>query len=321
MKHASVAIAGGLMLIASAAIPTTAPAQSFPAKPVRIVVGNLAGSGMDFASRLIGQPMSRSLGVPVVVENRAGAGGLIAAQAIASTPPDGYTYLLVNAGFTTLPVLHPASRLDIAKDFDTVTLVAEAANILSAHPNVPTRTVRDLIALAKARPKLLTIGTLAPGGFTHLCAVLFQQLAKVELTPIQYKGAPAAVVDLIAGQIDFTFSSIPVVLPFLKNNRLRGLGVTTLTRSSVIPDVPTLDESGLKGYDASLWFGLLAPAGTPRDAAARIQSEVAKALETSQVRGGFAGHGLEPKSSSSADLRRRIDAEAVKWAAVLRAGR
>lgn len=321
MKCETGSFAKGLLVLLSAMFPLTAVAQTYPAKPVRIMVGNLVGSGMDFAARLIGQQVTQNLGVQIVVENRAGAGGLIAAQVTSKSPADGYTFLLVNAGFTTLPVLHPASRIDIAKDFDPVTLVAEAANILTTHPAVPTRTARDLIALAKARPKLLTIGTLAPGGFTHLCAVLFEQMSGVQLSAVQYKGAPAAVIDLVAGQIDFTFSSIPVVLPFLKNDRLRGLGVTTLARSSVIPDVPTLHESGLKGYDASLWFALLAPANTPQEAIEKIRLEVGKALNFPQVRNGFIAHGLDPKTSSSSELRSRMSSEAIKWAAVLRRGK
>lgn len=321
MKWETGSFAKGLLVLLSAMFPLTAVAQTYPAKPVRIMVGNLVSSGMDFAARLIGQQVTQNLGVQIVVENRAGAGGLIAAQVTSKSPADGYTFLLVNAGFTTLPVLHPASRIDIAKDFDPVTLVAEAANILTTHPAVPTRTARDLIALAKARPKVLTIGTLAPGGFTHLCAVLFEQMSGVQLSAVQYKGAPAAVIDLVAGQIDFTFSSIPVVLPFLKNNRLRGLGVTTLARSSVIPDVPTLHESGLKGYDASLWFALLAPANTPQEAIEKMRLEVGKALNSPQVRNGFIAHGLDPKTSSSSELRSRMSSEATKWAAVLRRGK
>lgn len=306
-----------LVLAAASLIAPPTSGQAYPTKPVRLIVGNLVGSGMDTAARAIAQKLGENLGVQIVVDNRPGAAGIIAAELLAKATPDGYTIMIVNPSHATARHLRKLPY-DTLRDFAPVALLATSANILAANATLPANTVSQLIAAAKPKPQDITIGTLPHGGFNNLCAVLFETMAGIRLLHVQYKGAPAAVTDLIAGQIALTFSGIPPVLPFIRTGKLKGLGVTTMKRSSVVPEVPTLHEAGVPGYEAALWFGIVAPANIQRRVAHTLYSEIANAVSTLDVRSALLNQGMEPNVLGPAEFGAYIKAEMDKWGKVLR---
>lgn len=293
-------------------------AQIYPTKPVRLVVGNQVGSGMDVTARTIAGQLSENLGVQVVVDNRPGAASVIAAELVANAAPDGYTILLVNPSHATSHYLVERLPYDALKDFDPVTQLAISANILVANPALPADSVSQLIALAKSRPGEVTVGGLPRGSFSNLCAVLFGAMAGTRLSEVSYRGGPAAVTDLIAGRIALVFTGVPSVLPHLKSARLKGIAVTTMTRSLAVPEVPTIHESGLPGYNAALWYGIVAPANTPPRFSNKLHAEIAKAVSAPHVRNALLSRGLEPKVSGPAAFGAYIKAEMDKWGKVLR---
>ena len=273
-------------------------AQSFPAKPVRVIIGFSAGSTTDLIGRVLATKMSEGLSQQVVVDNRPGAGANIAAELVAKAPPDGYTLLLANAGIATGATAYVKLNFNALKDFTPVSQVSATPHILVTHPSLPPRSVRDLIAFALARPKALNFASTGHGNSDHLAAELFSYMTGVQMVHVTYRGGPLALNDLITGQIAMYFAGVPVALPFVKASRIRALGVTGAKRAPVLPEVPTVAEAGVAGYEHILWGMLLVPAATPKDIIDRLNRDAMKALESAEVRERYAGMGVSPAPST-----------------------
>src|SRR3954470_11595662 len=247
----------------------------YPVKPVRFIVTAAAGSGPDLAARLVGQKLNAAFGQPVVIENRAGAGGSIAAELAAKAPADGYTLVMASAGSHAVsPALYPKLTWDPIKDFVPIMIVAVAPNILIVHPSLPVKSVRDLIALARARPGELSFGSGGSGSTAHLSGELFRMMANIRVVHIPFKGAPSAALGVIGGQVEMALLNLPPTLPQVKSGRLKGLAVTTAERGAAIPELPTIAEAGVPGYEASTWYGVMAPAGTPGEITGRLYTAI-----------------------------------------------
>jgi tripartite-type tricarboxylate transporter receptor subunit TctC len=290
-------VALALLACAYCAAPNAA-AQAYPSKPVRIVVGFPAGSGADLIARTLGQRLSAALGQPAVVENRTGAGGTIATAYVAGAGPDGHTLLQVTAAETAQPALREKMTYDLRKDFAPISLAATGTFVLVVHPSVPARDVKQLIAIARAQPGKLNYGTSGPGSSPHLAAALLQQLAQVSLLEVPYKGATEAVTATVAGEIDLSFPSITAALPLMHSGRVRVLAVTSANRAALLPQVPTVSESGLPGFQRSTWHGLLAPAGVSKETIGTLNAVVVKAVNAADVRELFTRQGLEARSTT-----------------------
>jgi tripartite-type tricarboxylate transporter receptor subunit TctC len=305
-------VASGALLCANAA------AQSYPTKPVRIVVGFAPGGGVDMSARAVGKYLSDALGQSVIVDNRPGAAGNIAAAHVAKSPPDGYTLLMSNSTIST-PGLFVNMPFDVTKDLETVSLVAIGPSVLVAHPSFPVKTVKDLIALARAKPGEISFGSGGIGNITHLEMELVKSMTGVKMEHVPYKGSAPSIVGLITGEVQVLFTSIPAGLGQVRAGRMRAIAVSTLKRSSAMPDVPTIDESALKGYDAASWYGLFMPAGSPKAAVARISDEVVKIMKTPDVRQRFAADGFDPVGLGPAEFAKYLRGEIVKWEKIIKA--
>ena len=303
--------------LAAAALCSAAYAQDYPTKPVRIVVPFAPGGPNDIIARLVAQKLTEARGQPFLVENRAGAGGNIGTDFVAKSAPDGYTLLSAGPGSLIINPLMGKVPYDTARDFAPITLMARASNALVAHPSLPVRSVKELIALARARPGAINYGSGGNGSTPHLSAALFAAMAGVALTHVPYKGTAPAIADLVGGQVQIAFLGIPAVLPHLKSGRLRVLAVTGLRRSPELPDVPTVDESGVSGYEVSPWYGLLAPAGTPRAIVARLSAESAKIVRAPEMREKLAAQGAEAGGSTPEEYAAVIRADTATWTSVL----
>lgn len=274
------------------------PAKNYPSKPIRIVVPFPPGGPVDFVARTTGQKLTASLGQPIVVDNRPGAAGIIGAELVAKSAPDGYTLLLTTGTMSTTPFFYKKLPYDTVRDFLPVTMVARnTGHVLVVNPNVPARSVKELIALAKANPGKLNYGAPGYGNTLHLVAELFNVLADVKTTLIQYKGTAPALTDLVSGQIDMFFPDVQTSLPLIQAGRIRAVAVTSTQRLKQLPDVPTLDESGLKGYKFYGWFALWFPGATPVEYVVRIQGAVASAVKDPEVIQRFDELGLESVGS------------------------
>lgn len=307
-----------ILAMASIFAATGSHAQGYPERPVRVVVPFAAGGSNDIVARLLTHKMSMALHQPFVVDNRGGAGGNIGTALVAKAAPDGYT--LLSGGMGSL-VMNPAiGRVpyDTLRDFAPITLIARAPNVLVVHPSLPVRTVTDLIALARSRPGQLNYASGGVGSTPHLSGALFAIMAGIDLTHIPYKGSAPAITDLIAGQVQLAFAGIPTVLPNINQGRLKALAVTGLERAPQLPNVPTVNESGLKGYEVNPWYGLLAPAGTPAAIVDRLQSECTKALKDAGIREQLLRLGAEPVGSSPAEFASIIKSDLAKWSSVAR---
>ncbi len=286
-------VAGTFALYTSDAL-----AQPFPAKPVRMIVPFAAGGGTDVIGRLVAQKLVEAWGQQVVVENRAGGGSVIGTEIVARSAPDGYSLLLTAPPFTTNAALLPKLSYDSLRDFAPITLAAFAPLIVVVHPSLPVRSVKDLVAIAKARPGQLSYGSSGNGGPQHLAGELFKSMAGVELTHIPYKGGAPATVDLVGGQVQIGFSSMLTVLTFVKSGRLRPIAVTSLQRSAVMPELPTVAESGFASYETTTWYGILTRAGTPPAVVASLNTDVARALKSPEIRDRLASEGAEVAANS-----------------------
>jgi tripartite-type tricarboxylate transporter receptor subunit TctC len=305
--------AGVALLIAGAAA-----AQTYPARPVRIVVPFPPGGTSDILARTIGARLGESLGQPVVVENRPGAGGNIAADHVAKSPPDGYTLIMGTSSLAISQSLYKKLSYDLVRDFAPITQAVNYANLLVVHPSAGVASVGELLAAARARPGALNYGTAGNGTPPHMTGELFKSYTGVDIQHIPYKGGAPAIADLIAGQIPIMFDNVPPLLPHVRSGRIKALAVTSLARLAILPDVPTLDESGLKGFDAVGWNGLLAPAGTPREIVGRLHTDVARILGSPQVRDNLTAQGAEVVGNSPDEFAAWIRAEVKKWAEVIR---
>jgi tripartite-type tricarboxylate transporter receptor subunit TctC len=293
--------------------------QSFPAKPIRVLVGFPPGSAADITARTVGAKVANPLGQQMIVESRPGASSNIATEIVAKAPPDGYTLFLATIANTINATLYPKLPFDFVRDFTPVILTAATPNLLAVHPSVPVRSVAELVALAKKRPGRLNYASSGAGSSPHLSAELFKSMTGINMTHIPYKGSPPAVADLVAGEVALMFSPTSTVLPHVQSGRLRALGISTLTRLASLPDLPTIAESGLPGYETITWFGFVAPAGTPAQIVARLNGEILKVLHSPDVRRQFATQGIEVLGGTPEQFAAYIRDEITKWAKVIRA--
>jgi tripartite-type tricarboxylate transporter receptor subunit TctC len=311
-----IACAAALMLCGAPAAAQTGAA--YPVKPVRFVVPYTPGGGTDLMARALAQRLTESLGQPVIVENRAGASGNLGMEFVARAAPDGYTIALaLTAQYAVNPALYPKLPYDPVRDFAPVMLVARNPYVLVVHPTLPVKSARDLIALAKARAGELTFSSSGNGSGAHLCGEMLKTMAKVNLLHIPYKGAGALLPDLIAGQTHLSFVTWSSVGPQVRGGRLRALGVTTEKRSPALPELPALAET-LPGYDLPVWYGIVAPAGTPREIVARLNGEILKVINTPDFRQRIEVDAVEPIGSTPEQLGDYIRSELAKWAKIVR---
>ena len=294
-------------------------AQNFPAKPVRVLVGFSAGSTTDLIARVIALKMTEGLGHPVVVENRPGAGGNLAAEIVAKSAPDGYTVLMANAGIATGATAYVKLNFNALRDFAPLTKVSATPHILVVHPSLPPRTVKEYIAFVKARPGQLNFSSTGHGNSDHLAGELFNFMTGLKMVHIAYKGGPQALADVIAGQVAVYYPGAPSGLPMVQAGRVRALGVTDSKRAAALPNVPTIAEAGIPGYEHVLWGMLLVPAATPKDVVARLNREAVKALESPDLKERFAGMGVEPVSSTPDNAAAYLKSETAKYAKVVKA--
>jgi tripartite-type tricarboxylate transporter receptor subunit TctC len=303
-----------------AAFPFHAGAQPYPSKPIRLVVPYPAGGPLDTVARLLGQKVSDSTKQPVIVDNKPGAGGNIGADAVAKAAPDGYTILMgAVATHAINPTLYAAMPYDAGRDFIPVTQVASTPNVLVVNSSVPAASVREFIAYAKANPGKLNFGSGGTGSAGHLAGELFKTMAGVDMTHVPYKGAAPAMNDLIGGQVQLMFDNLASSLAQVRAGRIKALAVTTARRSALAPELPTIAESGLPGFDINTWFGIFVPAGTPPEVVERLHAEFARALAAPDVRERMIALGAEPAGSKPEEFAAYIRAEADKYARVIRA--
>ena len=294
--------------------------SAYPVKPIRLVVPFVPGGSTDLIARLMGQKLDEVLGQQVVVENRAGAGGNIGVEYVAKSPPDGYTLIFGHVGtFGFGPSLYQKLPYDPVKDFAPIVLFAMVPNMLVVHPALPAKSVRDLIALAKAHPGQLNYGSSGNGSASHLATEYFKLLTKTSITAIPYKGTGPLVTDLIAGQTSLTITGVPPLYPFVQAGRLRGLAVGSVKRLALLPELPTIAEAGVPGYESSTWFGPLAPAKTPREIIVRLNTELMKILQRPDVKARFAAEGIEALGSTPEEFGAYIKAEIERWGRVIKA--
>lgn len=286
--------------------------EAYPARPVRVIVGLAPGGGADMVARMVAQKLSESLGRSFVVENRAGAGGSIAPAYVASSPPDGYTLLLVVSGFSAYPALYPNLPYDPIKNFAPITLVSYAPFTLVVHPSLPVKNVKELIALARAKPGALDVGSSGIGGSGHLAGELFQSMAGIKLTHIPYKGSGQSLVGLLAGNVHLVFSSIMSSVSHVKSGRLRALGVTSTKRSPIMPDTPAISESDVPGYEVTNWYGFVAPAGTPAAILSKLNAEIVNLVRMPDVASRLAAEGGEPVGSTPEQFTQHLITEIVR---------
>jgi tripartite-type tricarboxylate transporter receptor subunit TctC len=297
----------------------TASAQSsFPSKPVHIFVPYAAGGGVDILARALGDVVSKQWGQSVVVENRPGAGGLVASQALVASPPDGYTLIVVASGHATNPLLHPKIPYDTFKDFTPISLLGSSPNILLVRADSPFKSLGDMIAQARAKPGSLSFAYAGTGTSTHLAGELLKNLARIDLNAVPYRGGAPAINDLLGGQVAMSFNNGPESIPQLEAGTVRALAVTTASRASLLPNVPSMSET-VPGYDTEVWWGLLGPAGMPADLVAKLSQDFVAALNTDAVKARLAKLGASPIGSSPKAFDSKIRADYEKWAPIVKA--
>lgn len=294
--------------------PTIGSAQdAYPTRPVRIIVAYPAGGANDIVARAIGQELAQDLGQAVVIENKSGAAGTVGADAAAKAPADGYTLFMAAGAHTLAPSLHITLPYDIVRDFQPVSLAAIGTYLLVVHPAVPAKSVRELIELAKAKPGALNFASSGVGAPPHLAGVMFQKLGGVTLNHVPYRGDTPAIADLIAGHVQLAFLSIQPLIPQVQAGKLRALAITSGKRSAAIPDLPTVAESGLPGYDIGTWWGLLAPAKTPRPVVDKLAASMRKASAVPSIKERFAAGGIAAQSNTPEEFAAMIKAEVARY--------
>ena len=308
-----------LLLVLALAVPGAVLAQTYPAKPVRVVVPFPPGGGTDIVARTVTPKMAELLGQPFVIENRAGAGGNIGTDAVAKSPADGYTLLVASASTAINTTLVPNLSWDFRRDFAPVVLMVVNNHLLAAHPSVPANNVRELLALAKAKPGQVTYASYGPGSSAHLTAELFKLMAGVDLLHVPYKGAAPAVNDLLGGQVNIIFADVAAMLSHLKSGKLKALGIGSTKRFEGLPDVPTIAESGVPGFEAGGFLGLVAPAGTPPAVIQALNAAAQKSLALPEVRDRLLALASPPVGGTPEQFAAHIQGEIDKWARVIRA--
>ena len=294
-------------------------AQSYPARPIRIICPYVAGGGSDFVARTIAQKLTETIGQSVVVDNRPGGGTNIGAELVARATPDGYTIFLGGTPTTVNVTLYKKLPFDVIADFAPITLTTTAPNLLVVHPSLPVRTVKELIALAKSRPGQLTYGSAGIASSNHLSGALFKTMAGVDIVHVPYKGGGAAVTDLLAGNISMYFSTTPSSMPHVRTGRLRALAVTSAKRSDIVPNIPTMAEAALPGFEMSAWHALLAPGATPAPVVKRLADEVVRALRQPDVKERLAAQGVDAVGTTPEELAAIIKENIAKYAKLVKA--
>ena len=318
------ALLSALALLASflLAPPALAQAQDYPSRPLRLIVPFAPGGGNDTVARAVATQLSSALGQSVIVDNRAGAGGVIGADLAAKSAPDGYTLFLGGVGSLAVnPHIVPKISYDALKDFAPVVLLASAPSVVAVSPKLPFKTVQELTAYAKANPGRINFASNGNGSSAHIATALYETMAGVDMTHVPYKGLAPAMSDLLAGQVDIMFSSVVAITPQIKAGKLRALAVTSTKRSALLPDVPTLAELGLTGYEAGSWYGLLVPAGTPEAIVRRLNAESVKALRGGSVRESLSSEGADVVGSTPEEFARHIRAEHARIGKMIKDGR
>jgi tripartite-type tricarboxylate transporter receptor subunit TctC len=288
-----------------------AAAQQYPNRPIRLIVHSSPGGSSDILGRLVGQRLSDAVGQQVVIENRAGASGIIGVEVAVKSPPDGYTILISQTSLAINPAIFPKIPYNALRDLAPITQIVDGPNVLTVHPSVPARSVKQLIALARSRPDTLIIGSPGQGTSPHLSAELFNSMAGVKVVQVQYKGAGMAIVGLLSGEIGVMFPTTPTAMPYLKARRLHALGVTTARRTPALPEVPSIAEAGLPGYESTQWFGFLAPAATPRPIIERLNQEIGRIMQSLKDR--LAADGMDVVTGTPEQFAAHIKAETEKW--------
>lgn len=319
MRFSALGMAALMAISSSATLAQPAAKNPYPAKPVRMVVAYPAGGPTDILARAVAQKLTVSLGQQVVVDNRPGVAGLIGAELAAKSPPDGYTLLAVPATHAVNPSIYAKMPYDTLRDFSPVALLAEAAFILVAHPSLPVKNVKELAALARSRPGQLNYGATSLSGLPNLAGELFNQMNNVKLVGIPYKGGAPATVDVVAGHIQLMFNSIITAMPHVRSGRLRALGVTSRKRTSAAPEVPTIAEQGMPGFEVSGWYGVLAPAGLPSEIVVRLNTEMNRAMSDPAVINRLAGDGVDAATATPDEFAARVKNEIEKWGKVVKA--
>jgi len=308
-----------LLLVLAAGGAVLAQAQPFPSRASRIVVGFTAGGPSDIVARMIAAQLTERLGQPFVVENRAGATGTIGAELVAKAAPDGYvTYLASQTTHAVAPYMYAKVGYDSMKDFSTIVRIVHNPLLLVVNPALPVKSITDLIALAKARPGQLNFATGGIGSSPHMSMELFKSMVKLDMVPVHYKGDGAAIIDVLGGQVPMLTSSISALMPYVRTDKMRGVAVTSLKRSTVAPEFPTIEESGLPGFEVITWFGLLAPAGTPKDIVNKLNAEIVQAVMQPAVRDQLIKMGFEIVSNTPEQYAAFLREENVKWGKVVR---
>ena len=304
-------------------ISSLTQAQPYPAKPIRIIAGFVPGGGSDFIARIVAQKITDPLGRSVIVENRPGAGGAIATEFVAKQPADGYTLLLTSAGPNgILPAINPKLNYDPLKDFDPITQVVSMPFLIASHPALPVKNIKELVALARARPGQLNYGSAGHGSTNHLINVTLGLAASISLTHVPYKGVSAAMTDAIAGQIQLMSGDLVTILPQVKTGKLRALAISSAKRSPLTPDIPAISESGVPGlanFDTTGWFGMVAPANTPRAVLERLNSEMVKGITSADARERLGAMGGDVVASSIADFAAFMRVDSAKWGKIVAA--
>jgi tripartite-type tricarboxylate transporter receptor subunit TctC len=309
-----------LVLIAAAFFAAPAAyAQPYPTKPIRFIVPFAPGGGTDITGRAIAQKLSEAFGRPVVVDNRGGAGGVIGADIVAKAVPDGYTLLLGSPGPLTInPNLQPKMPYDTLRDFAPVSLATISPFLLVVHPSVPASSVRELIALAKEKPNAFNYGSAGNGSVAHLSTEQFKAIAGIQLTHVPYKGSSQSLVDILSGRLHLIFENLPIVLPHMRSGKLKALAVGTRSRSALVPELPTMIEAGVPGYESSTAFGVLAPSKTPRAIVNRVSAEIAKSLQGGDLKESLAARGFEPVGSTPEQYTAYLSEELKRVARVVK---
>lgn len=309
-----------LLLIAASTMASMplAVAQTYPAKPLRLVIGFAPGGGADILARMITPKLGEALGQNIVIDNRPGAAGNIGIESVAKATPDGYTLLMGFPGLATNPSLYAKLAYDPLKDFAPVSLIGEVPNLLVAHPSVPAATVKELISLARAKPGQLNYASPGLGTSLHLAAELFKSLAKVDIVHVAYKGGAPAVADLMGGHVDIMFDVLPSSLPHVRSGKLKALGITSMRRSLLVPNVPTIAEDALPGYQAITWNGILVPAGTAGEIVTKLNGAIVQVLRAPEMKERLAGTGTDAVSNTPEQFAAFLRAETAKWSAVIK---
>ena len=316
LKPIAAAGLAAVILTAAGGALAQGAAASFPSKSITIVIPATPGGAIDLTARVIGPKLTDAWGKPVVVENKAGATGIIGTEFIAKAAPDGQTLVLVASSHAINPSMFKKLPYDTIKSFEPVVLTHVLPLMLVVHPSLPVKNVQELIAYAKANPGKLSFASSGPGGAPHMSGELFKSMAGLDMIHVPYKGSTAAHSDLLAGRVSMMFDTVSAISPHVKSGALRALAVTTAKRSAAAPDVPTMAEAGMKGYETSTWGGILAPAGTPKDVVAKLNAEINKALAAQDVRQRMLDSGIEPAGGTPQQFTAFIQSEMAKWGKV-----